>query len=1178
MSMTLRIFLIGQFKLQADDAPIELPSRPAQSLLAYLALHAGVVHRREKLAGLFWHDATETNARSYLRQALWRIRKAFEAVSIPWENYLDITDISVSFRQESDHWLDTEAFLDMAMDGSVEGLQEQTGLYTGELLPGFFDDWVLSERERLQAAYHQKMDRLLDELLSAGRWHEAVNNGEQWIRLGYAPEPAYRALMRAYAGMGDQAMASATYQRCIEALDKELGLDPSPETRRLYDQIFQGELAEEPIKPIDRQQRGCAPEFLTVEMPEEVDQPLFVSRDAELERLKSFLANMLEGTGRIAFITGEAGSGKTALVNEFTRLARESNPDLVVVGGNCNAHTGIGDPYLPFREILELLSGDVESRWAAGAITSEDARRLWDILPVTAEALAGSGADLVGTLIPGRSLVERAASCVDGGTPWLVRLEEVTAHRRAESQVSSINIQSDLFEQYTRVLQAVAREVPLILVLDDLQWADPGSISLLFHLGRHLAGYRILVMGSYRTEEVAIGREGKRHPLAPVISELQRIYGDMEVNVDQAERRAFLEALIDTEPNDLGIPFRDMLFRQTNGHPLFTLELLRGLQERGDLVLDDRGLWVEGPTLEWEKMPARVEAVINERIERLPDDLKRALRVACVEGEVFTAEVVARVQGVAEAELLGRLSEELERKHRLLRAQSIQRVNGQLVSSYRFQHIQIQKYLYSSLNKIEQVRLHDQVGAILEELYKADQVTEEMAASQSTVTPIVQLAWHFQQAGAIDKAVRYLWLAGERSVQLSAYQEALAHIELGLALLMSLPDSSDRASKELRLQLSLGKALKGAKGMGAPFVETVYNQARELCQKIGDKKQLWMVMGELAIIQFVKLDYQAALELIHETQLLAQEIDDPIMLALSQWMLGFVHFGLGEFVTAREHFKAMIEFYHAEHHQQFVNLRGTDAGLSAMAYDACALWCLGYPDQAERRSLEAIARADEFSHPFTLVEVVTFAGCLLNEFARNASELKQYAERVIEVANIVGLAFIGAGLRSRGEALLMLGQTDEGNNEMQKGLTNEMTDAAKCTSTSNLTVMAYENAKAGDTAYGLETIEHVFEEIESSGERFAEAEALRVYGEILLMMGKDAEAETQYKQAIAVAQKQKAKMWELRATGSLARLWQRQGKREEAREQLAEIYNWFTEGFDTRDLKEAKEILDELQG
>ena len=325
-----------------------------------------------------------------------------------------------------------------------------------------------------------------------------------------------------------------------------------------------------------------------------------------------------------------------------------------------------------------------------------------------------------------------------------------------------------MFEQFTRVLKALARQAPLVLALDDLQWADAGSINLLFHLGRQLMGSRILMVGAYRPEEVSLGRDGARHPLEPVVHEFQLALGDVSVDLDRAESRPFLEEVLDSEPNRLEFAFRETLYRRTHGHPLFTLELLRAMQERGDLIQAPDGSWIQGQALDWETLPARVEAAIAERIGRLPQRLRAVLRVASVEGQDFTAEVIARVLETDERETVQRLSNELDRRHRLVHALEIERVGSQRVSRYRFRNYLFQKYLYDSLDEVERSYLHEDVGSALEGLYRGQ------AGGTATVAP--KLARHFREAGMAEKAIHYLHQAGKRAMQLSAFQEGLAHL------------------------------------------------------------------------------------------------------------------------------------------------------------------------------------------------------------------------------------------------------------------------------------------------------------------------------------------------------------------------------------------------------------------
>jgi predicted ATPase len=624
-----------------------------------------------------------------------------------------------------------------------------------------------------------------------------------------------------------------------------------------------------------------------------------------------------------------------------------------------------------------------------------------------------------------------------------------------------------------------------------------------------------------------------------------------------------------------------MLHRQTRGHPLFTIELLRGLQEQGDLIQDPRGRWTEGPALDWETLPARVEAVIAERIGRLPEGLQAALRVASVEGEVFTAEVVAWVRSADEGGVVGRLSGELDRRHRLVRAQGIQRIDGQRLSHYRFRHILFQRYLYNSLDEVERAHLHEAVGNSLEALYE-DQM-EAMATTAATAAVAGQLAWHYQEAGIAEKAIRYLLQAGKRAVQLSAYQEGMAHLTRGLELFMDLPDPGaeeqrlERAEQELALQLALGTAWTGLR-YTHPERQKAYRRARELCQQLGETSQLCLVLGRLSTLHFMRAEHQTALELAEEALSLAQGVKDPLHVPLGHRYLGLILFCLGEYATARDHLQNMISFYNPQlHHRTLVALRGSDAGTSALAYDACCLWCLGYPDQSSKRSQEALTLARELDHPFSLADVLCYGGCMFNAMRRDALALKENAEELLQLSGERSLAgWLAAGTYFHGEALAMLGQVSQGIAQMRKGMAAAQSMGERCYLPGDLRSLAEAQAKSGHPEEGLASVAEALAVVEETGERHCEAELYRLRGELLLMQGDDAEAEASLQQAVEVARRQQAKSWELRATVSLCRLWQEQGRMDEARKMLTEIYDWFTEGFDTPDLQEAGVLLVEL--
>ena len=1200
----LALYLLGPPRVERDGKLIEVNRRKALALVAYLAV-TGQSHSRDSLVNLLWPEYDSSRGRAALRRTLFTLRSALGG------DQIEVEGDQLGLRTQSDAtsgatlWTDIAQFREHLAacpthrhaDSEVcascaKPLTDAVSLVDGDFMSGFslkdsfnFDDWQRFEAERL----HRELDGALERLV---RWHSSQREFEPAVgyarhRLAIDPlnEGAHRQLMRLHAWAGRRSAALRQYQECMAILKDQLDLPPQATTTALYEVIQEGRAPPLPDGPREGQSPILCetlpgpPAFLKDDIPIEI--PLFVARQRELARLDRYLQSAFDGQGKVVLITGEAGAGKTALIQEFSRRAQDSHPDLVIAVGHCNAHTGVGDPYLPFREILGLLTGDVESQWAAGAMTREQASRLCDTLPLVAQAIVETGPDLLHTFVLPSALLRRARSFVPHSEDWLVNLETRVAQRPYTGPGTSSLQQGDLFDQYTRVMQALEQHHPVLLVVDDLQWADLGSISLLFHLGRQLAGSRLLVLGSYRPEEVAMGRSDPRmassrryrHPLEGVVHELQRLFGDITVNLGDAEAQEFVDLLLDSEPNQLDTTFRQALHARTQGHPLFTVELLRGLQERGDLVRDSMGRWVTGSSLNWERLPARVEAVIAERISRLAQPLRAALRVASVEGEVFTAEVIAQVRGLEEQGLLRLLSRDLDRRHRLIQAQSIQRAAGQLVSRYRFRHILFQRYIYGSLDEVERVHLHQRVGTALEGLYGTQ---DESVAVTDLATIAPQLARHFQEARNTEKALHYLHQAGQRAAQLSAYEEAIAQLNRGLALLSSMPASPEHVEWEKTLQISLGVASKWT--LPDPVGESALNRARELCLQTGDTTQLVRVLGELAIFPYVRAEHQRARELTEDALKLAKQVDDPLLKAVAEWHLGFVLFVLGEFPAAHNHLQKVIAFYNPEeHHAPFVSMRGSDAGVSALAYDAVSLWCLGFPAQADQTAREALTLARQLDHEFSLADVLCFCGCVYNVLRREPRALKYAADELIVLSRGMGFtSFSGTGICYSGEAMAKLGQVQEGLAKLRQGIITRQRWGARCYQTGILASLGEVQAADGQPEEALDSFADALALIEETGERYYEAELHRLKGELLLARRDEGTAEASFHDAIEVARRQSARSWELRATISLVRLWQNQGRADEAHRQLAGIYEWFTEGFDTHDLKEAQALLDEL--
>jgi DNA-binding SARP family transcriptional activator/energy-coupling factor transporter ATP-binding protein EcfA2 len=761
--MVLSLWFLGTFQVMLDDEPASFATDRARALLALLAVEADRPHRREVLADMLWPDRPEAAARRNLSQTLARLRRAIDDYHAD-PPHLSITNKTIQFNASAAE-LDVTRFEALiqaclrhahpSLDScsSCAGRLDQAAqAYRGDFLEGLFlsnsqgfEEWALFKREQL----HREA---LEALQALTRYYERQGVASQVARYAHrqlALEPwleeAHRQVMRALWLNGQRGDALAQYRACRRVLDKELGVEPEVETTALFERIRDGEAA--PLVPGSLAAGAWA---------EAKPAGTFVGRVRQLEHLDGYLERAIAGKGQVVLITGETGAGKSALAQEFARRAQERHSDLIVAVGKCNAQTGLGDPYLPFREVLGLLTGEVEAAWAEGTISGQSAARLAALGPISGAALAELGPDLLGRFVSDTHLPGPY-----GGAVFLA--PELAQENEALSQPGQATDrlpQRNLHQQYTAVLQALAAHQPLLLLLHGLQWADLSSASLLFHLSRHLNSSRILLVVTYRPEDVAMGWQDGSRPLRELIGELKRDLGDIQIDLDQVtrqERRRFVDALLDTEPNRLGEEFRQDLFEHTEGHALFTVELLKEMQECGDLQQDADGRWVEGPTLNWDRLPSRVEGVIERRFGRLATHLRQGLRVASVEGEEFTAEVVARVQGLDSESFIRDLSAKAVRQHRLLAPPSIRWLDSQHLARYRFRHTLFQKYLYQTLDEAERVVLHREVARTLEALY-GDQ-SEQIAA---------QLAHHFEAAGNAVKAAEYLGLAAKKARQLSS--------------------------------------------------------------------------------------------------------------------------------------------------------------------------------------------------------------------------------------------------------------------------------------------------------------------------------------------------------------------------------------------------------------------------
>jgi adenylate cyclase len=848
-----------------------------------------------------------------------------------------------------------------------------------------------------------------------------------------------------------------------------------------------------------------------------VEDQVFVGRERELARLDEQLQRALAGHGQICFVAGEAGSGKTALVEQFLRQAVEVHQDVIVAIGTGNAQTGIGDPYLPFRQTVAMLTGEVPLEHEA--LAKRDTR-LRTVLVRSVQVLVEVAPELVGLFVPGAGLAGAVGKALANKAGWMDKLDELTEKGKAPVE------QSHIFEQYAAFVQHLSAEAPLVLFLDDLQWADSASIALLFFLARQVESNRVLIVAAYRANDVALGRGGQRHPLEPVVNELTRYNGEITIDLDQIpeqENRHFVDALLDSEPHCLEEGFRDALYHQTGGHALFTVELLRALEERGDLRHDSEGCWVAAQSLDWEALPARVEGVIEERIDRLEEDLRSVLTVGSVQGEQFSAEVVARVEARADREVVRQLSRELERRHRLVIEEGVLSTGSLRLSLYRFIHNLFQQYLYGNLGEAERTYLHRDIANVIEALFAGQ--TEHVAA---------ELAHHYEQAGVPEKAASYRLEAGEQALRVSAHREAGEHLRRGIQVLANGDPGPERSRLELALRRAQGATLVATQGYGSPPVERTFSRVRELGLLLDEPAALLPALYGLAAFHFIRAQLQQAdregTELLERAQ--AAE-EDGFWLA-GHLVLGATATHMGEFEQARQHLESAVARYDPDRHHSAAQVLGHDPAVGAYSYLSFVLWHQGHPKRARAAIDAAWDLAERLDHVYSRGYAATFAAMLYQMLAQ-PQECQAAAERAIAIGEQGGYPmWVALGTLTRGWAIAQQGRSGEGITQLREGLAGWQATGARLALPYQRTLLADAYLASGQRSEGLQAIISSFC---CPDDVWWLAEQYRVRAELLLLApGSEREAESYLRRALKEARAHGSKALELRVATSLARI------------------------------------------
>lgn len=889
----------------------------------------------------------------------------------------------------------------------------------------------------------------------------------------------------------------------------------------------------------------------------------FVGREREIQLLNNYLGKAKNGCTQFCFIVGQAGSGKSELLREFTEKAQEIDENLVVAIGNCNAQTGTGDPYLPFMELLTQLTGDVKTKLESGSITDKSARRLKDLTNISTKTLVEHAPSLIGAFIPGSSIILEAAKTAAKEAGWLDKFDQCLE----ESKISDKVDRERILEEYTNLLVVLSKHCPLVLVLDDMQWADTASIDMFFHLALRLNGSRIFLIGAYRPDDVAIGRNGDRHPLVPILNEIKRKFGDIWIDIDQideAEKIRFISSLIDTEPNNIGRNFRKQLYLHTGGHPLFTVELLRDLESQGILRRDEQGYLEVVKEINWDILPSRVEGVIEERIGRLEGDLREILTIASVEGQDFTAQIVGRIQQVQERELLKKLSRELEKCHLLIREGNTEKVGNNWISHYSFSHALFQQYLYEELTDREKIILHGEVGEILEELY----------AGQTELVSL-QLARHYVLAGKSEKAIEYLKQNGIRALKVSAYEEALESFRRALELIKELPENNFRDLQELEIQVPLSTIIKAINGWDSPEVLSVYLRARELCNKTGMNSQLSSVLFGLWAYYLARLELNRAHDTAKECMEIGIKTQESDIILQAHLALGNTKYWMGSLEDAYDHMEKVYELYDQNKQKYYLLHYGQDPRVLALMFTCIASSLLGQVDRALSKQLEMLKLAEELSHPFS--QAIALQGAaFLDYHMRDPETTLKHADMLIELSTKHNFPFYqGVGKMFKGWACGIIFRSEEGILQIQEGFNRLLSGKLLHSFYSLFLAEAYH--AVGKTKNGLEILDKGIKVAHESDELCYEAELYRLKGELLFSLSPQniIEVQENLQKAVGISRQQKAKLLELRSALELCSLLRLRGNSKEARDMLLEIYSWFAENSRWSDIIKAKEFLDE---
>jgi class 3 adenylate cyclase/predicted ATPase len=837
-----------------------------------------------------------------------------------------------------------------------------------------------------------------------------------------------------------------------------------------------------------------------------------VGREHEVGLLQERWAQSRDGLGQVVLLSGEAGIGKSRLVRVLTERVADEGVPWLTL--RCSPYHTNSAFYPVIEHLQRLLQWDRHETPAARLDTLEQGLRT--------------------TGLPLEDIVPLLAALLSLPVPEQYPPLTLSPQRQKQKTQEAL---------VAWLLAETARQ-PVLAVWEDLHWADPSTLELLDLLLDHVPTARLLLVLTSRPEF--------RPPWAP------RSYVT-QLTLPRMPRRQSEEMVLRvTGGKPVPAEVLAQIVAKTDGIPLFIEELVKTILAAG-LVQEDMGRYVLTGPLPPLAIPTTLQDALMARLDRLAV-VKEVAQLGAVLGREFSYELLRAVAPQDEVTLQQALAQ-------LMEAELLYQRGLPPHATYVFKHALIQDAAYQSLLKSTRQQHHQRIARVLEQLFS------DTAATQPEV-----LAHHYTEAGLSAQAIPYWQQAGQHALQRSAPVEALAHLTQGLAVLTTLPETPERPQQELDLQVALGTALRATKGNAAPEVERPYTRARELCAQLGYTPQLFPVLRGLMLYYQGRGQLQTASQLGEQLLRLAQALPDPAHLLLAHFQLGWALCWRGEPAAARTHHTQALALYEPQAHRALAVHYGGDLGVASGGYLARALWYLGYPDQALQHTQAACTLAEEVAHPVSLAQALVHAA-VVHQCRREVLAAHAQAAAGTTLATAQGFVqWVARGTVLHGWALALQGQGEASLAEIRQGLATELATGSTLYQPYFLGLLAEAYGAGGHPDEGLAALAEALAVMDTTELRYYGAELYRLKGALLLQQAVPdaAQAAACFYQALDVARQQQAKSFELRAATSLARLWQSQDKCQAASDLLAPVYEWFTEGFDTADLQEAKALLEAL--